>query len=43
MGKTRDIFKKIKDTKGIFHVMMGTINYRSGMNITEAEDIKKKW
>ena len=43
MGKTRDIFKKIKDAKGIFHVMMGTINDRSGMDITETEDIKKKW
>ena len=43
MGKTRDIFKKIKDAKGIFHVMMGTINDRSGMDITEAEDINKRW
>ena len=43
MGKTRDIFKKIRDTKGIFHGKMGTIKYRNGMNLTEAEDIKKRW
>ena len=43
MGKTRDLFKKIKDTKGTFHAKMGTIKYRNGMDITEAEDIKKRW
>ena len=43
MGKTRDLFKKIRDTKGIFHVKMGTIKDRNGMDLTEAEDIKKKW
>ena len=43
MGKTRDCFKKIRDTKGTFHAKMGTIKYRSGMNLTEAEDIKKRW
>ena len=43
MGKTRDLFKKIRDTKGTFHAKMGTIKYRSGMNLTEAEDIKKRW
>ena len=42
MGKTRDLFKKIRDTKGIFHAKMGTIKDRNGMNITEAEDIKKR-
>ena len=42
MGKTRDIFKKIRDTKGTFHAKMGTIKYRSGMDLTEAEDIKKR-
>ena len=41
MGKTRDLFKKIKDTKGIFHAKMGTIKDRNGMDITEAEDIKR--
>ena len=41
MGKTRDIFKKIRDTKGIFHVNMGSIKDRNGMNLTEAEDIKR--
>ena len=40
MGKTRDLFKKIRDTKGIFHVKMGTIKERNGMDLTEAEDIK---
>ena len=40
MGKTRDFFKKIRDTKGTFHAKMGTIKYRNGMNRTEAEDIK---
>ena len=39
MGKTRDLFQKIKDTKGTFHVKMGTIKYRNGMDLTEAEDI----
>ena len=43
MGKTRDLFKKIKDTKGTFHAKMGTINNKNGMDLTEAEDIKKKW
>ena len=43
MGKTRDLFKKIRDTKGIFHAKMGTINNRNGMDITEAEDFKKRW
>ena len=41
MGKTRDLFKKIRDTKGIFHAKMGTIKERNGMDITEAEDTKK--
>ena len=43
MGKTRDIFKKIRDTKGIFHANMGSIEDRNGMDLTEAEDIKKRW
>ena len=43
MGKTRDLFKKIRDTKGIFHAKMGTIKDRNGTDLTEAEDIKKKW
>ena len=43
MGKTRDLFKKIRDTKGIFHAKMGTIKDRNGMNLTEAEEIKKRW
>ena len=43
MGKTRDIFKKIKDTKGTFHAKMGTIKDRNGMDLTEAENIKKRW
>ena len=43
MGKTRDLFKNIKDTKGIFHAKMSTIKDRNGMNLTEAEDIKKRW
>ena len=43
MGKTRDFFKKIKDTKGTFHVKMGSIKDRNGMALTEAEDIKKRW
>ena len=42
MGKTRDLFKKIRDTKGIFHAKLGTIKYRNGMHLTEAEDIKKR-
>ena len=42
-GKTRDIFKKIRDTKGIFYVKMGSIMDRNGMGLTEAEDIKKRW
>ena len=43
MGKTRDLFKKLRDTKGICHVKMGTIKDRNGMDLTEAEDIKKRW
>ena len=43
MGKTRDLFKKIRDTKGTFHPKMGSIKDRNGMNLTEAEDIKKRW
>ena len=43
MGKTRDLFKKIRDTKGTFHAKMGTIKDRSGMHLTEAEDIKNRW
>ena len=43
MGKTRDLFKKIEDTKGRFHAKMGTIKDRNGMNQTETEDIKKRW
>ena len=43
MGKTRDLFKKIRDIKGTFHVNMGTIKDRIGMDLTEAEDIKKRW
>ena len=43
MGKTRDLFKKIRDTKGTFHAKMGFIKDRNGMNLTEAEDIKKRW
>ena len=42
MGKTRDLFKKIRDTKGTLHAKMGTIKDRSGMDLTEAEDIKKQ-
>ena len=43
MGKTRDRFKKIRDTKGTFHAKMGSIKDRNGMDLTEAEDIRKKW
>jgi len=43
MGKTRDLFKKIRDTKKTFHAKMGTIKDRNGMDLTEAEDIKKRW
>ena len=43
MGMTRDLFRKIRDTKGTFHAKMGTIMDRNGMDLTEAEDIKKKW
>ena len=43
MGKTRDCFKKIRGTKGTFHAKMGTIKDRNGMDLTEAEDIKKRW
>ena len=42
MGKTRDLFKKIRDTKGTFHTKMGSIKDRNGRNLTEAEDIKKR-
>ena len=42
MGKTRDLFKKIRDTKGIFHAKMGTIKDRNGIDVTEAEDTKKR-
>ena len=43
MGKTRDLFKKIRDTKGTFHAKMGTIKDRNGLDLTEVEDIKKRW
>ena len=43
MGKTRDLFKKIRDTKGTLHAKMGSIKDRNGMDLTEAEDIKKRW
>ena len=43
MGKTRDLFKKIRDTKGTFYAKLGTIKDRNGMDLTEAEDIKKRW
>ena len=43
MGKTSDLFKKIRDTKGIFHAKMGSIKDRNGMNLTAAEDVKKRW
>ena len=43
MDKTRDLFKKIRDIKGTFHAKMGSIKERNGMDLTEAEDIKKKW
>ena len=43
MGMTRDLFKKIRDTKGVFHAKMGTIKDRNGMDLTEAEDIKKRF
>ena len=43
IGKTRDLFKKIRDTKGVFHAKMGTIKDRNGMDLTEAEDIRKRW
>ena len=43
MGKTRDLFKKIRDNKGTFHAKMGSIKDRNGMDLTEAEDIKKRW
>ena len=43
IGKTRDLFKKIRDTKGIFHAKMGSIKDRNGMDLTEAEDVKKRW
>ena len=43
MGKTRDLYKKIRDTKGIFHAKMGSIKDRNGLDLTEAENIKKRW
>ena len=43
IGKTRDLFKKIRDTQGTFHAMTGTIKDRNGMDLTEAEDINKRW
>ena len=43
MGRTRDLFQKIRDTKEIFHAKMGSIKDRNGMGLTEAEDIKKRW
>ena len=43
MGMTRDLFRKIRDTKGIFHAKIGSIKDRNGMDLTEAEDIKKRW
>ena len=43
MGKTRDLFKKTRDTKGIFHANMGTIKDRNGITLREAEDIRKRW
>ena len=43
MGKTRDLFRKTRDIKGIFHAKMGTIKDRNGLDLTEAEDIKKRW
>ena len=43
MGKTRHLFKKIRDTKGTFHTKMGLIKDRNGMDLTEAEDVKKRW
>ena len=43
MGKTRDLFKKIRDTKGTFHAKMGSIKDRNGMDLTEADDIKNRW
>ena len=43
MGKTRDLFKKIRDTKGTFHAKIGSIKDRNGMDLTETEDIKKRW
>ena len=43
MGKTKDLFKRIRNTKGIFHAKMGSIKDRNGMDLTEAEDIKKRW
>ena len=43
MGRTRDLFKKIRDTKGTFHAKMGSVKDRNGIDLTEAEDIKKRW
>ena len=43
MGKTKDLFKKIRDTKGTFHAKMGTIKDRNGMDLTETEDVKERW
>ena len=43
MGKTRDLFKKIRDTKGTFHAKMDSIKHRNGIDLTEAQDIKRRW
>ena len=43
MGRTRDLFKKMRDTKGTFHAKMGTIKDRNGLNLTDADEIKKRW
>ena len=43
MGKTRDLFKKLRDTKGTFHIQMGSIKDRNGIDLTDAKDIKKRW
>ena len=43
MGKTKDLFEKIRDTKGTFHAKIGTVKYRKDMNLTKAEDIQKRW
>ena len=43
MGKTKDLFKKVRDTKGTFHAKIGTVKYGKGMNLTKAENIQKRW